>query len=76
MSEKIKAVGFELVGESQCEVTYKKDCGDFIHIVTIERVPEINIFSMDDGFACHSIGLNIEEMEAFLEKAKEMRGKE
>ena len=76
MSEKIKALGFELVGESQCEVTYKKDYDDFIHIVTIEKVHEINIFSMDDGFACRSIGLNIEEMEAFLEKAKEMRGKE
>ncbi len=25
MSKKIKALGFELVGESQCEVTYKKE---------------------------------------------------
>ena len=76
MSEKIKALGFELVGESQCEVTYKKDCGDFIHIVTIEAGKDINIFSMGDGFLGHPVGLNIEEMEAFLEKAKEMRGKE
>lgn len=41
MNEKIKALGFELVGESH-----------------------------------YPIGLNIEEMEAFLEKMKEMRGKE
>lgn len=76
MSEKIKALGFELVGESQCEVTYKKDYDAFVHIVTIERGNDINIFSMDDGFTGHPIGLNIEEMEAFLEKMKEMRGAE
>ena len=76
MNEKIKALGFELVGESQCEVTYKKDCDAFVHIVTIERGHDINVFSMENGFLGHPIGLNIEEMEAFLEKAKEMRGAE
>lgn len=76
MSEKIKALGFELVGESQREVTYKKEYNDFVHIVTIEIWNDINIFSMDDKFTGHPVGLNIEEMEAFLEKMKEMRGKE
>ena len=76
MNEKIKALGFELVGESQCEVTYKKEYDTFTHVVEIERDNEINIFSMENGFLGHPIGLNIEEMEAFLEKMKEMRGAE
>lgn len=76
MSEKIKKLGFELVGKSQCEVTYKKDYDEFVHIVKIEIVEDINIFSMGDSFLGHPIGLNIEEMEAFLEKMKEIRGKE
>ena len=48
----------------------------FTHIVEIERDSEINIFSMENGFWGHPVGLNIEEMEAFLEKMKEMRGAE
>lgn len=76
MNEKIKALGFELVGESQSEVTYKKEYDAFVHIVAIEVENDINIFSMENGFTGYPIGLNIEEMEAFLEKMKEMRGKD
>lgn len=76
MNEKIKALGFDLVDESKYKVTYKKDYDDFVHIVAIEVENDINIFSMEDGFTGPPVGLNIEEMEAFLEKMKEMRGKE
>ena len=65
MNEKIKALGFDLVDESQCEVTYKKEYDAFVHIVAIEVENDINIFSMENGFTGHPIGLNIEEMEAF-----------
>lgn len=74
MNEKIKALGFELVNESQCEVTYKKEHDTFTHVVVIEYYDEINIFSFEDSFNSHAIGLNIEETEAFLEKMKEMGG--
>lgn len=48
MSEKIKKLGFELVGESQCEVTYKKEYDAFVHIVAIEVENDINIFSYEN----------------------------
>lgn len=75
MNEKIKALGFDLVDEYQCEVTYKKEYDAFVHIVAIEVGNDINIFSKN-GFTGYPVGLNIEEMEAFLEKMKEMRGAE
>lgn len=71
--EKIKALGFKLVNESQCEVTYKKDYDWFTHMVEIKIGQDINIFSMEDGSLDLPIGLNIEEMEAFLDKMKEMQ---
>lgn len=73
--EKIKALGFKLVDESQCEVTYKKGYDWFTHIVEIKIGQDINIFSMEDGSLDLPIGLNIEEMEAFLDKMKEMQGR-
>ena len=76
MNEKIKELGFDLVDESQYKVTYKKDYDDFVHIVEIEIWHDINVFSMEDGFTGPPVGLNIEDMEAFLEKMKEMRGAE
>ena len=76
MNEKIKELGFDLVDESQYKVTYKKDYDDFLHIFEIEICDYIIFFSMEDGFTGPPVGLNIEEMEAFLEKMKEMRGAE
>ena len=79
MSEKIKKLGFELVSESQNEVTYKKKYDDsFIHAVVIAKAGEFQIFSFEDDWFEENrvIGLSIEEMEAFLEKMKEMRGAE
>lgn len=73
--EKIKALGFKLVDESQCEVIYKKDYDWFTHIVEIKIGQDINIFSMENGSLDLPIGLNIEKMEAFLDKMKEMQGR-
>lgn len=76
--EMIFKLGFEKESEHDCEATYRKKYDAFVHSVTIEWYGgDVEVLScglpLDDEEPFEYVGLNIDEMLAFLSKMKEIK---